>query len=254
MEQHQQHDTNGVTNNFLVYVRVRPLTWSESMYKSFPKTFYGSPSDINDKLMDTYIEKDEDGATIINDILHIENNHVITVMNPDKISYERREKTYEFNEVFHPQVPNSYVFDVSLRPHLDNFLEGYNTTFFAFGITGSGKTHTIFGDLNENKETMNTPGMCFLACEYLFDEMKKSPEKYENCRVKFSFIEIYNENVRDLLSDGEKNFVIMDDPQKGTFVQDLREYEVDELEDVHRPSITFDYIPFVVEIIDFNGK
>lgn len=86
-------------------------------------------------------------------------------------------------------------------PNLDKILEGYIATFIAYGMTGSGKTHTIFagGDTNEK-------GICFLDLNYVLSRTKELINK--SCLLKFSYLEIYNEKVRDLLSDVSKSLAV----------------------------------------------
>lgn len=95
---------------------------------------------------------------------------------------------------------------------MEKVLRGYNCTILAYGITGSGKTYTIFGP-NKDKEDY---GISFLIFEYLLKE-KKRLEEEEGARVsyKFSFIEIYNENVRDLLSSDNNKYLNIVEDQKG---------------------------------------
>lgn len=89
----------------------------------------------------------------------------------------------------------------SVHNNLDAVAEGYNATIFAFGITGSGKTYTIFGE-NGNSNP-NKRGISSLAIDYLFKKLEEKNKENPNTILtfKFSFLEIYNENVRDLLSE-----------------------------------------------------
>lgn len=85
---------------------------------------------------------------------------------------------------------------------MDYFVEGYNTTILAYGITGSGKTHTIFG--NEKDQ-----GLASLCLDYLINRMKYA--KHSDVQIDLSFIEVYNETIRDLLSSQQKPLVILQD-------------------------------------------
>ena len=94
---------------------------------------------------------------------------------------------------------------------INNLIEGYNSTILAYGITGTGKTHTIFGDYNNENEEK---GIVIYAISYLFEliEQKKLNSNYKNLLdknyiVKISYLEIYNETVIDLLN--KKNFPLM---------------------------------------------
>jgi len=104
---------------------------------------------------------------------------------------------------------------------------------FAYGITGTGKTHTIFGDLqkyidfntyDENSKFYYEMGICVYAIDYLFSKIFSSHDKIFN--IKISYLEIYNEQVIDLLDDNNSNLMIVEDNQRGIIVPDLTEYHV----------------------------
>ncbi|KAJ4939755.1 hypothetical protein JOQ06_029191 [Pogonophryne albipinna] len=90
--------------------------------------------------------------------------------------------------------------------------EGYNVCLFAYGQTGSGKTYTMMG----------TPG--------LFRSEDTFPDEQNSSRVEISFLEIYNERVRDLLRGGEQkkrsSLRVREHPEKGPYVQDLSQHVV----------------------------
>jgi kinesin family protein 18/19 len=81
-------------------------------------------------------------------------------MDPEYRSIEKKEKPYYFNGVLPELCDNAAVFNKTVAPNLEQVLLGINATFFAYGITGSGKTHTIFG---ENSD----PGICLRCGIYI---------------------------------------------------------------------------------------
>jgi kinesin family protein 18/19 len=87
-------------------------------------------------------------------------------------------------------------------------MNGYNLTILAYGVTGSGKTHTIFGNVSDE-------GLAVRCCRRIFQS--------EPTQVLFSYMEIYNENVRDLLSEGCRSLNVLEDGNK-TMVPDLGEF------------------------------
>lgn len=125
-------------------------------------------------------------------------------------------KHFYYDHVFSDSVGQDEVFQVSALPLIDSVLRGINATIFAYGATGAGKTYTMVG-------TVESPGIMVLALRELFDRL---PDR-RNVNIKCSFIEIYNEVVRDLLSERSSNQVsldIRDDPHAGcTFVQGVTE-------------------------------
>lgn len=72
-------------------------------------------------------------------------------------------------------------------------MNGYNATVFAYGATGSGKTFTMLG-------TESHPGIMFLTLQNLFDNVNGMNENNKVCTVTLSYIEVYNEAIRDLLN------------------------------------------------------
>ena len=113
-----------------------------------------------------------------------------------------------FNRVFGTLSTNPEVYRDSTLPMLDLFLKGFNCSVFAYGATGAGKTHTMLG-------TSSNPGVIFLSMMELFrrvDLLQSTANK--SCQVNVSYIEIYNEQVRDLLAAGAAPLA---DPPNGSF-------------------------------------
>lgn len=97
---------------------------------------------------------------------------------------------------------------------------GYNGTIFAYGQTGCGKTHTMIGV--KDTKIKAEKGIIPNAFDHIFGYF----DDHENCKKKFlircSYLEIYNESIRDLLSRNiDHALEIKEDPDKGVFVKDL---------------------------------
>ncbi|XP_023127727.2 stAR-related lipid transfer protein 9 [Amphiprion ocellaris] len=101
--------------------------------------------------------------------------------------------------------------------------EGYNVCLFAYGQTGSGKTYTMMG-------TPESIGLTPRICQGLFRSEDSFPDGQNSSRVEISFLEIYNERVRDLLRGGEQkkraSLKVREHPDKGPYVQDLSQHVV----------------------------
>ncbi|XP_028250655.1 stAR-related lipid transfer protein 9 [Parambassis ranga] len=101
--------------------------------------------------------------------------------------------------------------------------EGYNVCLFAYGQTGSGKTYTMMG-------TPDSIGLTPRVCQGLFRSEDAFPDGQNSSRVEISFLEIYNERVRDLLRGGEQkkraSLRVREHPEKGPYVQDLSQHMV----------------------------
>jgi kinesin family protein 11 len=87
------------------------------------------------------------------------------------------------------------VFDESITPVLDEVLAGYNCTIFAYGQTGTGKTHTMEGQLSSDDTQNKGAGVIPRAVHSIFERLEASGNEFS---VKVSFLELYNEELTDL--------------------------------------------------------
>jgi kinesin family protein 3/17 len=109
---------------------------------------------------------------------------------------EKADTKFTFSEVFKADSAQVEVFDAAMSPLVENLLHGKHSLLFAYGITNAGKTHTIMG----NKDH---PGLLPLALHRVFEGVEASGSKSE-MEVKVSYLEIYNENVYDLMAIPDK--------------------------------------------------
>ena len=152
--------------NILVCVRCRPLSFSEKQLSS-------------------------------NETIRIMDNKMVVLMDPieyngPKTIFKNRskEQTYAFDFAFDKNCSQYTVFENSTKFLIDGIVNGYNATVFAYGATGAGKTYTMLG--NENN-----PGIMPLTLRDLFNKVNSFNDREYN--LKFWYLEIYNENIRDLL-------------------------------------------------------
>ncbi len=118
-------------------------------------------------------------------------------------------------------------------PLIDSVMSGINATCFAYGMTGSGKTHTMLGDIYHT--STGEAGVCTQAISELFSRIHADAKN--DYDVRASYLEIYNEQVRDLLCAIRKNkyglgLLIVEDPVKGVIVPELTEYSLTTAEDL----------------------
>ncbi|KAJ7235473.1 P-loop containing nucleoside triphosphate hydrolase protein [Mycena haematopus] len=108
-------------------------------------------------------------------------------------------RTYPFDLVFGPEADQALVYHEVVSPMLDEVVMGYNCTLFAYGQTGTGKTYTMQGDLTPTPlgNPSANAGMIPRALFRLFHHLESSASDYS---VKISFVELYNEELRDLLA------------------------------------------------------
>jgi len=108
-----------------------------------------------------------------------------------------RNLQYAFDSVFGPEASSEEVYAATTPRLLNGVLEGFNATVFAYGATGSGKTHTMVG-------TREQPGVMVHTFRDLFSMIKKrEAEGRGSYCISLSYLEIYNETVRDLLTEQE---------------------------------------------------
>ncbi|XP_059276175.1 kinesin-like protein KIN-14J [Lycium ferocissimum] len=126
-------------------------------------------------------------------IEYIGENGELVVTNPSKPGKESH-RLFKFNKVFVPAVTQEEVFR-DTQPLIRSVLDGYNVCIFAYGQTGSGKTYTMSGPSMSSVEDW---GVNYRALNDLFNisQSRKSSIAYE---VGVQMVEIYNEQVRDLL-------------------------------------------------------
>lgn len=101
---------------------------------------------------------------------------------------------FGFDKVFDENATQEDVYGATTKSLLDSVLDGFNSTVFAYGATGCGKTHTISG-------TPQHPGIIFLTCAELFERINALADEKE-IDLTLSYLEIYNETIRDLLIPG----------------------------------------------------
>ena len=105
-------------------------------------------------------------------------------------------------------------------------MDGYNATVFAYGATGCGKTHTITG-------TVQAPGVIFLTMQELFERItERNDEKVTE--VSLSYLEIYNETIRDLLVPGgsKQGLMLREDANQAVSVAGLSSHRPQNVQEV----------------------
>ncbi|GMI63354.1 kinesin 7.3 [Hibiscus trionum] len=120
---------------------------------------------------------------------------------------------YAYDRVFGPTTTTRHVYDIAAQHVVSGAMEGINGTIFAYGVTSSGKTHTMHGD-------QRSPGIIPLAVKDAFSIIQETPNREFLLRV--SYLEIYNEVVNDLLNPAGQNLRIREDAQ-GTFVEGIKD-------------------------------
>jgi len=112
------------------------------------------------------------------------------------VSCGARQKAFKFDKVFGEESTQEDVYAES-QPLIRSVLDGYNVCIFAYGQTGSGKTHTMSGT---HVEEYSGRGINYRALDDLFDIKRRRSDEVDY-QINVQMLEIYNENLRDLLFD-----------------------------------------------------
>ncbi|XP_054442220.1 kinesin-like protein KIF18A [Pteronotus mesoamericanus] len=132
--------------------------------------------------------------------------------NRDITKRPNKDLKFVFDAVFDETSTQLEVFEHTTKPILRSFLNGYNCTVLAYGATGAGKTHTMLGSATE-------PGVMYLTLLELYKSMDEIKEE-KVCSTAVSYLEVYNEQIRDLLVNSGP-LAVREDAQKGVVVQGL---------------------------------
>ncbi|KAL0245124.1 hypothetical protein GEMRC1_009204 [Eukaryota sp. GEM-RC1] len=143
--------------------------------------------------------------------------------NPDKT------KTFTFDNVYGSETEQRRVYDETALPLVDSVLGGYNGTIFAYGQTGTGKTFTMEGVMDPPELRGIIPN----AFDHIFSTIGACTNK--RFLVRASMLEIYNEDVHDLINDDKRllpRLDIRENPETGPYVEGLQEQTVTSADDL----------------------
>ncbi|KAG8226485.1 hypothetical protein J437_LFUL007367 [Ladona fulva] len=131
----------------------------------------------------------------------------------DMTKKAHKDLQFAFDKVFDTHATNEQVFCGSTKDIIGSLLDGYNCSVFVYGATGAGKTFTMLG-------TRDSPGITFHTMVELYNQMEllKEERKFE---IGVSYMEVYNETVKDLLSPSLGQLHVREDPSYGVKVQGL---------------------------------
>ena len=135
----------------------------------------------------------------------------IQVYNPQNI---KEIKSFTFDHTYDWRATQELIFNQTALPILESIMEGYNGTIFAYGQTGTGKTYTMEGSDNEKDK-----GIIPRSIDWIFNNIKNYPA--QQFLVRVSFVEIYNEEVRDLLSKVKRQKLNVREKDKVFYVENV---------------------------------
>lgn len=158
------------------------------------------------------VQKEEDDGNLL--CVHFPSNAPMIVVG---------KKPFTFNYVFPPEVGQDAVYEETVRPLVGNIIKGYNATVLAYGQTGSGKTYTM-GGAYSGVDIDTVTGIIPRVLRDLFISFAEKDTHEFN--VSVSYLEIYNEEVRDLLNMNGKDPLNVREDANGIKIPGLKELPV----------------------------
>ena len=149
------------------------------------------------------------------------------IENPNYFQYHR----FTFDRIFDIDSTQDEVYGISALPAVESVLSGYNSTIFAYGQTGTGKTFTMegftFDYLDPNR------GIIPRTIEDIFKYIENNTNSNTTFIIRATYLQIYNEQISDLLKPEKKNLSIRESKQKGLYVESLSEWAVRSPNDIY---------------------
>ncbi|XP_035539114.1 kinesin-like protein KIN-12B [Juglans regia] len=163
----------------------------------------------------------------------------IIVQKSSRESLSINGQTFTFDSVADIEATQQDIFQLVGAPLVENCLAGFNSSVFAYGQTGSGKTYTMWGPANallQENLSSDQQGLTPRVFEQLFariiEEQIKHADKQLEYQCYCSFLEIYNEQITDLLDPNQRNLQVREDVKSGVYVENLKEESVCTMKDV----------------------
>lgn len=168
---------------------------------------------------------------------HERGDYTVRKVSDDSVSVGDRKFTLD--AVIDSKSSQEDVFQLVGVPMVKSAMAGYNTSILAYGQTGSGKTYTLWGPpsaMVEDQSANGNQGIVPRIFQMLFAEIQRERDQAEGKQINYqcrcSFLEIYNDQIGDLLDPTQRNLEIKDDAKHGFYVENLTEEYVTGYEDV----------------------
>jgi kinesin family protein 18/19 len=139
--------------------------------------------------------------------------------NATGLMYRSKEALFQLDAAFSEECSSDEVYLATCKETLSFVLNGVNGTVFAYGATGSGKTYTMSGESGGDR------GIISLCLEDLFLRLSCLPPD-QSSTLRAHYLEIYNEQMRDLLNPASRSVALYEDPAAGVTVTGMEEVEI----------------------------
>ena len=123
------------------------------------------------------------------------------------------------------------VYKISAVPAVESLISGYNSTIFAYGQTGTGKTYTMEGFSYDYLSPKK--GLIPRAIENIFNFIENNSNSNTTFIIRVTYLQIYNESIDDLLKSEKKHLSIRENHKKGIYVEGLSEWAVCSPNDIY---------------------
>lgn len=153
--------------------------------------------------------------------------HGVLQRGRDLLKRPNKNMQFLFDRVFDQQTTNDDIFKHSTQELISSLMDGYNCSVFVYGATGAGKTFTMLG------HTVS-PGITMLTMNELFKH-KEQLSAERDFELAVTYLEVYNENVQDLLNPGA-SLNLREDGQYGVRVQGIQ------IKRIEQPSELFELL------------
>ncbi|KAK7267545.1 hypothetical protein RIF29_20221 [Crotalaria pallida] len=142
------------------------------------------------------LSDDEQRSNVPKVVSCSENKREVTIM--QTVANKQVDRVFTFDKVFGPKAQQRSIYDQAISPIVNEVLDGFNCTVFAYGQTGTGKTYTMEGGMrNKGGDLPAEAGVIPRAVRQIFDILEAQKADYS---MKVTFVELYNEEITDLLS------------------------------------------------------
>ncbi|XVE96823.1 hypothetical protein REPUB_Repub02eG0256200 [Reevesia pubescens] len=147
------------------------------------------------------LSEDEQRINVPRAISCNENRREVTVL--QNVANKQVDRVFTFDKVFGPKAQQRTIYDHAIAPIVNEVLDGFNCTVFAYGQTGTGKTYTMEGGMrNRGGDLPAEAGVIPRAVRHIFDTLEAQNADYS---MKVTFLELYNEEITHLLAPEESS-------------------------------------------------
>ena len=211
------NNNNSYDDNLKVYIRVRPPLMRE---KDSSLPFRSVASVSEDKTTISLIEYlgfEFDEALKQKEIIDNPSNFL--------------PHPYTFDHIFDMDSTQDDVYKISAVPAVESLISGFNSTIFAYGQTGTGKTYTMEGFSYDYLSPKK--GLIPRAIENIFKYIENNSNSNTTFIIRVTYLQIYNESIDDLLKSEKKHLTIRENHKKGIYVEGLSEWAVCSPNDIY---------------------